>query len=151
MPTVGRVPGLCIDGRTRVTFIVGDPIAQVRSPEQMNPVFAARGIALGTPIAVRVTSAAYQQIANDIEECSRVHGAGWLAPIAEQPQAIADTLLGRLSDRGDILLDEVRLTDQDLRDVDKVFIIACGTAYHAGMIAISAACKSWQLKPHGTL
>ena len=34
-------------------------------------------IALGTPVAVRVTSAAYQQIANDIEECSRVHGAGW--------------------------------------------------------------------------
>jgi iron(III) transport system permease protein len=34
-------------------------------------------IALGTPVAVRVTSAAYQQIAADIEECSRVHGAGW--------------------------------------------------------------------------
>ncbi|HEU4347859.1 MAG TPA: glutamine--fructose-6-phosphate transaminase (isomerizing) [Actinoplanes sp.] len=58
-----------------------------------------------------------------------------LKEIAEQPQAIADTLLGRLSDRGDIVLDEVRLTDQDLRDVDKVFIIACGTAYHSGMVA----------------
>ncbi|MBX3501474.1 MAG: iron ABC transporter permease [Alphaproteobacteria bacterium] len=34
-------------------------------------------VALGTPIAVRVTSAAYQQIATDIEECSRVHGANW--------------------------------------------------------------------------
>jgi iron(III) transport system permease protein len=34
-------------------------------------------VALGTPVAVRVTSAAYQQIAIDIEECSRVHGAGW--------------------------------------------------------------------------
>ncbi|AGZ39251.1 glutamine--fructose-6-phosphate transaminase (isomerizing) [Actinoplanes friuliensis] len=58
-----------------------------------------------------------------------------LKEIAEQPQAIAETLLGRLSERGDIVLDEVRLTDQDLRDVDKVFIIACGTAYHAGMVA----------------
>jgi glutamine---fructose-6-phosphate transaminase (isomerizing) len=58
-----------------------------------------------------------------------------LKEIAEQPQAIADTLLGRLSDRGDIVLDEVRLTDQDLRDVDKVFIIACGTSYHAGLVA----------------
>ncbi len=58
-----------------------------------------------------------------------------LKEIAEQPQAIADTLLGRLSERGDIVLDEVRLTDQDLRDVDKVFIIACGTSYHAGMVA----------------
>lgn len=34
-------------------------------------------VALGTPVAVRVTSAAYQQIAADLEECSRVHGAGW--------------------------------------------------------------------------
>jgi glucosamine--fructose-6-phosphate aminotransferase (isomerizing) len=58
-----------------------------------------------------------------------------LKEIAEQPQAIADTLLGRLSDRGEIVLDEVRLTDQDLRDVDKVFIIACGTSFHAGMVA----------------
>ncbi|WP_436523925.1 glutamine--fructose-6-phosphate transaminase (isomerizing) [Actinoplanes sp. HUAS TT8] len=58
-----------------------------------------------------------------------------LKEIAEQPQAIADTLLGRLSDRGEIILDEVRLTDQDLRDVDKVFIVACGTSYHAGMVA----------------
>ena len=58
-----------------------------------------------------------------------------LKEIAEQPQAISDTLLGRLSDRGEIVLDEVRLTDQDLRDVDKVFIVACGTAYHSGMVA----------------
>jgi iron(III) transport system permease protein len=34
-------------------------------------------MALGTPVAVRVASGAYQQIATDIEECSRVHGAGW--------------------------------------------------------------------------
>ena len=34
-------------------------------------------MALGTPVAVRVTSGAYAQIAKDIEECSRVHGAGW--------------------------------------------------------------------------
>ncbi|WP_433374463.1 glutamine--fructose-6-phosphate transaminase (isomerizing) [Actinoplanes sp. CA-142083] len=58
-----------------------------------------------------------------------------LKEIAEQPRAIADTLVGRLSDRGDILLDEVRLTDQDLRDVDKIFIVACGTSYNAGMVA----------------
>ncbi|MEV6845586.1 glutamine--fructose-6-phosphate transaminase (isomerizing) [Actinoplanes sp. NPDC051411] len=58
-----------------------------------------------------------------------------LKEIAEQPQAIADTLLGRLSDRGEIVLDEVRLTDQDLRDIDKIFIIACGTSYNAGMVA----------------
>jgi glucosamine--fructose-6-phosphate aminotransferase (isomerizing) len=69
-----------------------------------------------------------------------------LKEIAEQPQAIADTLLGRLSERGEIILDEVRLTDQDLRDVDKVFIIACGTAYHAGMVA-KYAIEHWVRVP----
>jgi glucosamine--fructose-6-phosphate aminotransferase (isomerizing) len=69
-----------------------------------------------------------------------------LKEIAEQPQAVADTLLGRLSDRGDIVLDEVRLTDQDLRDVDKVVIIACGTAYHSGMVA-KYAIEHWTRIP----
>jgi glutamine---fructose-6-phosphate transaminase (isomerizing) len=58
-----------------------------------------------------------------------------LKEIAEQPQAVANTLRGRLADTGEITLDEVRLSDQDLRDVDKVFIVACGTAYHAGLVA----------------
>ncbi|MEU7906111.1 glutamine--fructose-6-phosphate transaminase (isomerizing) [Actinoplanes sp. NPDC049118] len=69
-----------------------------------------------------------------------------LKEIAEQPQAIADTLLGRLSERGEIVLDEVRLTDQDLRDVDKVFIVACGTSYHAGMVA-KYAIEHWTRIP----
>ena len=69
-----------------------------------------------------------------------------LKEIAEQPQAVADTLLGRLAERGEIVLDEVRLTDQDLRDVDKVFIVACGTAYHAGMVA-KYAIEHWTRIP----
>ncbi|WP_203816540.1 glutamine--fructose-6-phosphate transaminase (isomerizing) [Paractinoplanes ferrugineus] len=69
-----------------------------------------------------------------------------LKEIAEQPQAIADTLLGRLSERGEIVLDEVRLTDQDLRDIDKVFIVACGTSYHAGMVA-KYAIEHWTRIP----
>ncbi|HEU0241360.1 MAG TPA: glutamine--fructose-6-phosphate transaminase (isomerizing) [Micromonosporaceae bacterium] len=66
--------------------------------------------------------------------------------IAEQPRAVADTLLGRLTESGEIMLDEVRLTDQDLRDVDKVFIVACGTAYHAGMVA-KYAIEHWTRVP----
>ncbi|MDT4988492.1 MAG: hypothetical protein QOI74_2586 [Micromonosporaceae bacterium] len=69
-----------------------------------------------------------------------------LKEIAEQPQAIADTLRGRLTEAGDIALDEVRLTDQDLRDIDKVFIVACGTAYHAGMVA-KYAIEHWTRIP----
>ncbi|WP_020520424.1 glutamine--fructose-6-phosphate transaminase (isomerizing) [Catelliglobosispora koreensis] len=66
--------------------------------------------------------------------------------IDEQPRAVADTLLGRVGEHGEILLDEVRLTDQDLRDIDKVFIVACGTAYHAGLVA-KYAIEHWTRIP----
>jgi glucosamine--fructose-6-phosphate aminotransferase (isomerizing) len=60
-----------------------------------------------------------------------------LKEIEEQPTAVADTLRGHFVD-GRVVLDEARLSDQELRDVDKVFVVACGTAYHAGLIAKQA-------------
>lgn len=57
-----------------------------------------------------------------------------LKEIAEQPAAVADTLRGHLED-GRIILDEQRLADQELREIDKVFIVACGSAYHSGLVA----------------
>ncbi|BCJ37831.1 glutamine--fructose-6-phosphate aminotransferase [isomerizing] [Actinocatenispora thailandica] len=69
-----------------------------------------------------------------------------LKEIAEQPKAVADTLRGRLTEAGEITLDEVRLSDQDLRDVDKIFIVACGTAYHAGLVA-KYAIEHWTRIP----
>jgi glucosamine--fructose-6-phosphate aminotransferase (isomerizing) len=69
-----------------------------------------------------------------------------LKEISEQPVALADTLRGRLSDDGGIILDEERLSEQDFRDVDKVFIVACGTAYHAGLIA-KYAIEHWTRLP----
>jgi glucosamine--fructose-6-phosphate aminotransferase (isomerizing) len=75
-------------------------------------------------------------------------GHDWfmLKEIAEQPQAVADTLLGRLGEDGELLLDEVRLTDQDLRDVDKIFVVSCGTSFHAGLIA-KYAIEHWTRIP----
>lgn len=75
-------------------------------------------------------------------------GFDWfmLKEIEEQPQAVKDTLLGRVGEQGEILLDEVRLTDQDLRDVDKIYIVACGTAYHAGLVA-KYAIEHWTRIP----
>jgi glucosamine--fructose-6-phosphate aminotransferase (isomerizing) len=58
-----------------------------------------------------------------------------LKEIAEQPRAIADTLLGRIGPDGHLVLDEMRLDAEELREIDKIIIVACGTAYHAGMIA----------------
>jgi len=68
-----------------------------------------------------------------------------LKEIQEQPTAVADTLLGHFCD-GRIVLDEQRLDSQELRDVDKVFVVACGTAYHAGLIA-KYAIEHWTRVP----
>jgi glutamine---fructose-6-phosphate transaminase (isomerizing) len=75
-------------------------------------------------------------------------GHDWfmLKEIAEQPQAVADTLLGRLGDDGELLLDEVRLSDQELRDIDKIFVVSCGTSFHAGLIA-KYAIEHWTRIP----
>ncbi|HEX5569285.1 MAG TPA: glutamine--fructose-6-phosphate transaminase (isomerizing) [Streptomyces sp.] len=69
-----------------------------------------------------------------------------LKEIAEQPRAVADTLLGRIDESGRLHLDEVRIPDHVLREVDKVVIVACGTAFHAGMIA-KYAIEHWTRIP----
>ncbi|MEU9715203.1 glutamine--fructose-6-phosphate transaminase (isomerizing) [Streptomyces sp. NPDC047976] len=69
-----------------------------------------------------------------------------LKEIAEQPKAVADTLLGRIDASGLLTLDEVRIPASVLREVDKVVIVACGTAYHAGMIA-KLAIEHWTRIP----
>ncbi len=69
-----------------------------------------------------------------------------LKEIAEQPKAVADTLLGRIGTDGRLTLDELRIPDQVLREVDKVVIVACGTAFHAGMIA-KYAIEHWTRIP----
>ena len=68
-----------------------------------------------------------------------------LKEIAEQPAAVADTLLGHFVN-GRIVLDEQRLSDQELREIDKVFVVACGTAYHSGLLA-KYAIEHWTRLP----
>ncbi len=65
--------------------------------------------------------------------------------ILEQPQALDNALGGHVRD-GRVLLDEERLDAQDLRDVDKVFVVACGSAYHSGLIA-KYAIEHWTRLP----
>jgi glucosamine--fructose-6-phosphate aminotransferase (isomerizing) len=73
------------------------------------------------------------------------HDYFMLKEIEEQPAALADTLRGHFTN-GRIVLDEQRLSDQDLRDVDKVFVIACGSAYHSGLVA-KYAIEHWTRLP----
>ncbi|EFL00325.1 putative glucosamine--fructose-6-phosphate aminotransferase [Streptomyces sp. Tu6071] len=69
-----------------------------------------------------------------------------LKEIAEQPKAVADTLLGRVDESGTLLLDEVRVPPEVLRETSKIVVVACGTAFHAGLIA-KYAIEHWTRLP----
>ncbi|MFM9049305.1 MAG: glutamine--fructose-6-phosphate transaminase (isomerizing), partial [Actinomycetota bacterium] len=69
-----------------------------------------------------------------------------LKEIAEQPKAVADALRGRVGRDGRLHLDEMRLSDADLREIDKIVVVACGTAYHAGLVA-KYAIEHWTRIP----
>ncbi len=57
-----------------------------------------------------------------------------LKEIYEQPRAISDSIRGRMfPDKGEVALDEFGLTPEAVMGIDKIFIVACGTSYHAGM------------------
>ncbi len=66
--------------------------------------------------------------------------------IFEQPRAVADSLLGRHDARGKLQLDEIRMSEDELRDVDKIIITACGTAFYAGLVA-KYAIEHWTRIP----
>jgi glucosamine--fructose-6-phosphate aminotransferase (isomerizing) len=69
-----------------------------------------------------------------------------LKEIHEQPAAIRDTLVGRVDQHGRLVLDDLRISDDVLRGVDKVFVVACGTAYHSGLVA-KYAIEHWTRLP----
>ncbi|WP_067698198.1 glutamine--fructose-6-phosphate transaminase (isomerizing) [Nocardia jejuensis] len=73
------------------------------------------------------------------------HDYFMLKEIEEQPAGVADTLIGHFAD-GRIVLDEQRLADQELREFDKVFVVACGSSYHAGLLA-KYAIEHWTRLP----
>ncbi|BBX48287.1 glutamine--fructose-6-phosphate transaminase (isomerizing) [Mycobacterium cookii] len=119
-------------------------------------------VELGQDQAVAITADGYRIFdfqGNDLTAGARTFHIDWdlaaaekggyeyfmLKEIAEQPVAVADTLLGHFVD-GRIVLDEQRLSDQELREIDKVFVVACGTAYHSGLLA-KYAIEHWTRLP----
>jgi glucosamine--fructose-6-phosphate aminotransferase (isomerizing) len=64
----------------------------------------------------------------------------------EQPKAVADTLLDRVLPDGTLALDEVHISNEEFRSIDKVFIVACGSSYHAGLMA-KYAIEHWTRVP----
>jgi glucosamine--fructose-6-phosphate aminotransferase (isomerizing) len=66
--------------------------------------------------------------------------------IREQPHAVADTLLDRRRVDGSLTLDETGLTDEDLRGITKVYLVACGSSFHAALLA-KYAIEHWARIP----
>ncbi|NYF98941.1 glutamine--fructose-6-phosphate transaminase (isomerizing) [Janibacter cremeus] len=66
--------------------------------------------------------------------------------IHDQPQAVGDTLLGRTDAQGRLVLDELRIDEEKLRAVDRITIVACGTAAYAGTVA-KYAIEHWTRIP----
>ncbi|TDB39437.1 MAG: glutamine--fructose-6-phosphate transaminase (isomerizing) [Actinobacteria bacterium] len=58
-----------------------------------------------------------------------------LKEIFEQPKAIRETLRGRMGEGGIIQLSELQMSDAEVAAIDRVFIVACGTSFHAGVVA----------------
>ena len=57
-----------------------------------------------------------------------------LKEIHEQPAVISETLMSRLNPDDSIRLDDISLTKEDIDNINKIYIVACGTAYHAGLV-----------------
>jgi len=69
-----------------------------------------------------------------------------LKEIDEQPEAVQETVGGRLSADGRLRLDELAISDEDIRGFHQVVIVACGSAYHSGMVG-KYAIERWARIP----
>jgi glucosamine--fructose-6-phosphate aminotransferase (isomerizing) len=118
------------------TEIGQNQVAEIRSGEVTVTNFD------GTPAAVRDFTVDWDA------EAAEKAGFKWFMAkeIAEQPRAVAQALVGRVDRDGRLALDEMRLSDEELRGVDKIVVLACGTAFHAGLIA-KYAIEHWAKIP----
>lgn len=76
-----------------------------------------------------------QRVLWDVEAASKEgYDHFMLKEIYQQPQAIGDTINRRLDENGNIYLDSISITEEELDKINKIYIIGCGTAYHAGLV-----------------
>lgn len=99
-------------------------------------------MAVLTPDGVKVYNSLVQLVEKETSrvdwEISAAEKGGYehfmFKEIMEQPKAIRDTISPRLRD-GKVVLDDVTITKGELEDLDRLYVIACGSSYHVGMAA----------------
>jgi glucosamine--fructose-6-phosphate aminotransferase (isomerizing) len=111
---------------TRFTYILNDGEVAVLEPDQVRIMDRQ-----GNKIDKKVFEVKWE--AEQAEKGGYDHFM--LKEIHEQPKALRDTLSGRIApDNSRVILDELKITPEEIRGIKKIFITACGTAYHAGFV-----------------
>lgn len=95
-----------------------------------------------TPGDVKIYNADYQEVHRDVFnvtwDADAAEKEGYdhfmMKEIHEQPKGIHDTLVRRMDENGELVLEGIDLTKELVEKFNKVYIVACGTAYHAGLI-----------------
>lgn len=122
-------------------YVASDVIAMIDATRNVT-IMADGELALLSPEGITYYNAAGQQVERTITyidwDVDVAEKGGYpdfmLKEIHEQPRVIRDTLAGRLVD-GSLAIDELDLSVEELNLIDRVYVIACGTSYHAGLIA----------------
>lgn len=107
-----------------------------------------------TPEAVTITTAEGEPVYRESEEVEwddeKAEKAGYdtfmMKEIHEQPEAIAETILDRLTDDGSVDLSDIGFGDEVFKDASRIVIVACGTSYHAGLVG-RYAIERWARVP----
>ena len=124
-------------------FLVASDIPAVLSHTRDVVFLADEEMAIITKSHVTFTDFAGQEVSKSTQRIQwdpvMAEKAGYrhfmLKEIFEQPWAIQETVLGRISEEhGTVILGELEITDDELRAVDQVVILACGTSWHAGLV-----------------
>jgi glucosamine--fructose-6-phosphate aminotransferase (isomerizing) len=124
-------------GHTRQLFALGDDELAVLTP----------GVITVTTLEGEPVSPAPLTITWDLEAAQKDGYEDFMSKeIHEQPRAVANTLLDRRGPHGELVLDEMRMSTEDLRQIDKVFIVACGSSYHSALVA-KYAIEHWVKLP----
>ncbi len=124
-------------GHTRTVFALADDEVAVLTP----------GAIAVTTLDGEVVEPEQLTITWDLEAAQKGGFEDYMSKeMHEQPQAVADTLLDRRGAGGELILDEMRLSADELRAIDKVFIVACGSSYHSALVA-KYAIEHWVKVP----